>query len=97
MKTVFAADQGDSAAYGSLCEMHAAGDAFVKDDIEAFKWCRLAVDQEPEGRTRDNDIELLKSYVHRMSADDIKKGQALVDKWKPLQQTDIKMGDVGDG
>ena len=39
------ADQGEPFAYGSLCEMHAAGDAFAKDDIEAFKWCRLAVDQ----------------------------------------------------
>jgi hypothetical protein len=77
--------------------MHAAGDAFVRDDIEAFKWCRLAVDQEPEGQARDNDIKLLQSYIHRMSAEDIKKGRNLADKWAPLRQTKSKMGDISDG
>jgi hypothetical protein len=91
------AEQGEPFAYGSLCEMHAAGDAFLKDDIEAFKWCRLAVDQEPEGRARDHDIELLQAYIHRMSVEDIKKGQVLADKWAPLKQTTRTMGDVGDG
>jgi TPR repeat protein len=91
------ADQGEPFAYGSLCEMHAAGDAFAKDDIEAFKWCRLAVDQEPEGHARDYDIELLQAYIHSMSEEDIKKGQAFADKWMPLKQTASRMGDVEDG
>ena len=91
------AEQGEPFAYGSLCEMHAAGDAFIRDDIEAFKWCRLAVDQEPEGNARDNDIKLLQSYIHHMSAEDIKKGRNLADKWAPLRQTTSKMGDVSEG
>ena len=91
------AEQGEPFAYGSLCEMHAAGDAFIRDDIEAFKWCRLAVDQEPNGQARDNDIKLLQSYIHRMSAEDIVKGQNLASKWTPLRQTRSKMSDVSDG
>jgi len=90
------AEQGEPFAYGSLCEMHAAGDAFVRDDIEAFKWCRLAVDHEPDGHARDNDIKLLQSYIHRMPANDIKQGQAMANKWAPLRQTTRKMGDVSD-
>ena len=91
------AEQGEPFAYGSLCEMHAAGDAFMKDDIEAFKWCRLAVDQETEGHARDNDIKLLKALIDKMSVDDIKKAQYLADQWAPLRQTIGKMGDVVGG
>jgi hypothetical protein len=91
------AEQGEPFAYGSLCEMNAAGDAFVRDDIEAYKWCQLAVDQEPDGNAKDNDIKLLQSYIRHMSAGDIKQGQILVKKWVPLKPTTYTMGDAKDG
>jgi hypothetical protein len=90
------AEHGEPFAYGSLCEMYDAGDVFLKDDIEAFKWCRLAVDQEPDGLVRDNDLELLRKLVHDMNVDDIKMANDLASKWKPIKPAPSQSGLTGD-
>jgi TPR repeat protein len=50
------AEQGEPFAYGSLCEMYDAGDTFAKDNIEAYKWCKLAANEEPDGQVRSGSV-----------------------------------------
>jgi hypothetical protein len=91
------AEQGEPFAYGSLCEMYDAGDTFEKNDIEAYKWCKLAVDQEPDGQVKQNDAKILERFKRKLTPQDIEAGDALVAAWKPLKPTDVHMRDKADG
>jgi hypothetical protein len=91
------AEQGEPFAYGSLCEMYYAGDTFAKNNIEAYKWCKLAVDQEPEGHAKQNDIKILERFKRKLSPQDIETGDALVKAWQPLKPTSVHMGDKDNG
>lgn len=91
------AEQGEPFAYGSLCEMYDAGDTFAKDNVEAYKWCKLAVDQEPDGQVKDNDIKILERFKRKLKPQDIEAGDALVAGWKPLKPTNFHMRDKADG
>ncbi len=91
------AEQGEPFAYGSLCEMYDAGDTFAKDNVEAYKWCKLAVDQEPDGQVKQNDIKILERFKHKLTPQDIEIGDALVTGWKPLKPTNVHMRDKADG
>ena len=82
-----AAEHGESFGYGSLCEMHDAGDVFERDDIEAYKWCKLSVDEEPEGHAKMNDVLILSKYRKKLSLDDWNTGETLARNWKPLMKT----------
>ena len=82
-----AAERGEPFAYGSLCEMYDAGDVFERNDIEAYKWCKLSVDQEPKGHARDNDIKILSKYRKKLSLSDWDSAETLARKWSPLQET----------
>jgi len=82
-----AAEHGDSFAYGSLCEMYDAGDVFERNDIEAYKWCKLSVDQEPLGHARNNDIKILSKYRKKLSLSDWDIAENLARKWSPLQKS----------
>ena len=90
------AEQGEPFAYGSLCEMYDAGDVFKRDKLEFYKWCRLAVDQEPEGKARDNDVHILEHLKKKMTPSEIIDGDKLVERWRPLKPTNTRMGDVED-
>ena len=91
------AEQGEPFAYGSLCEMYDAGDTFAKDNVEAYKWCKLAVDQEPDGQVKDNDIKILERVKRKLKPQEIEAGDALVVGWKPLKPTNVHMRDKADG
>ena len=91
------AEQGEPFAYGSLCEMYDAGDTFAKDNVEAYKWCKLAVDQEPDGQVKDNDIKILERFKRKLKPQDIEAGDALAAGWKPLKPTNVHMRDKADG
>ena len=92
-----AADQGVAFAYGSLCEMYDAGDVFQPNNVEAYKWCRLAVDKEPEGRTRNNNVKILAKYRKKMTLSELNQGETLVRNWKPLVDGGVQMSDTDDG
>ena len=83
---VRAAEQGDDFAYGSLCEIYAAGDVFIPNDIEAMKWCRLAVDNMPLGKSRDTAVKLMDKFASKMKSEDVKIANDRVDVWRPLKQ-----------
>ena len=91
------AEQGEPFAYGSLCEMYDAGDVFKRDKLEFYKWCKLAVDQEPEGKVRDNDVQIIERLKKKMTPSEIIDGDKLVERWRPLKPTNSRMGDVEDG
>lgn len=90
------AEQGEPFAYGSLGEIYSAGGVFPKDDIETFKWLKLAVMGMPAGKSRDEDARLLEGVTKRMSAEQIEEAERRVSAWKPLLQTRRTMRDKGD-
>jgi hypothetical protein len=79
------ADQGNAFAYGSLCEMYDGGDVFIPNNVEAYKWCQLAVNSEPDGDEKTNDAEILVKFRKLMSQKEINEGEALTKSWKPIK------------
>ena len=90
------ADGGEPFAYGSLCEMHGAGDVFPYDKQEAYKWCKLASLEMPFGEARNLAVKILNRYVARMTADELSVGKASVESWQPLRASKYTMGNVED-
>jgi len=88
-----AAEQGEAFAYGSLGEMHFdfKGSGFPKDDIETYKWLKLAVGKLPDGKSKQEDLALLKAVTKRMSKADITKADKLASEWTPLRQSPYKL------
>jgi TPR repeat protein len=92
-----AADQGEPFAYGSLCEIYDAGDAFEPNNIEAYKWCYLAVEHEPDGHAKKGDERIFEKFKAKMSDEDRKKAEDLAKAWKPLKDAGGGMRDTDDG
>lgn len=86
------AEQGEPFAYGSLGEMRFYAHGFPADDVEAYKWLKLADNALPEGKAHEDNKRLLKTLEKRLESDDIKKGKSLVTAWRPLKQTRAVMG-----
>ena len=90
------AEQGEPFAYSTLGEMRFAGVGFPADDVETFKWLKLAVTKMPDGKGRQYDAELLAKVVARMTDAQYQEGWARFVGWKPLKQTMSLMGDKGE-
>jgi hypothetical protein len=90
------AEQGEPFAYGSLCEIYGAADVFIKDDIEAMKWCRLAADNMPLGKARDTAVNFLDRFARKMNEEQIAEANKRVDVWRPLRQTATTLRDKDD-
>lgn len=86
-----AIDQGEPFAYSSLGEMRLHSHGFPPDDVDAYRWLRLADKTMPRGTSRENNSARLKVLEARMSADDILRGDALAQAWYPLKQTAERM------
>ena len=91
------ADQGEPFAYGSLGEMRFYAHGFPYDDVEAYKWLKLADNSLPKGKAKDDNTRLLKALEKRMKPELIKQGDALVSAWRPLKQTGALMGNRCEG
>jgi len=91
-----AVEQGEPFAYGSMGDMrfHEAG--FERNDIETYKWLRLAVDNLPLGRARDADMKLFEAVKARMSSKDIDIAEERARAWRPLLQSSGLMGNAED-
>jgi len=91
-----AVEQGEPFAYGSMGDMrfHEAG--FERNDVETYKWLRLAVDNLPLGRARDNDMKLFEAVKARMSSKDIDIAEERARAWRPLLQSGGLMGNAED-
>jgi TPR repeat protein len=90
------AEQGEPFAYGSLCEIYGAADVFIKDDVEAMKWCRLAADNMPLGKARDTAVNFLDRFARKMNEQQIAEANKRVDVWRPLRQTATTLRDKDD-
>jgi uncharacterized protein len=66
-----AAKSGNFEAYGALCKIHFKGKGVEPDDIEAYKWCDLAIATLNDGPAKNNAIEYIHSLADRMTDDQI--------------------------
>jgi len=91
-----ALEQGEPFAYGSMGDMrfHEAG--FERNDIETYKWLKLAVDNLPLGSARDADMKLFEAVKARMSPEDVSVAEARAKTWKPLLQSGSLIGNKED-
>lgn len=90
------AEQGEPFAFGSLCEIYAAGDVFARNDIEAMKWCRLATDLMPLGKARDTAVTMMDRFARKMTEQQITAANQRADLWQPLKQTTSTLRDKDD-
>lgn len=86
------AEQGEAFAYGSLGTIRFDGNGFIRDDVETYKWLKLAMIHMPEGIARDTDRKILEKLKRRMTPAQIIKGDRLAQEWRPLRQTTRVMG-----
>ena len=80
------AGHGQPFAYGSLCELYGAGGIFPPDDVEEYKWCRLAIDQMSPGSAKAASVAVMNDLDARITADQRAEGENLVKLWKPTHQ-----------
>jgi Sel1 repeat len=90
------AEQGEPFAYRSLCEIYGAADVFIKDDVEAMKWCRLAADNISLGKARDTAVIFMDRFARKMNEEQIAEANKRVDVWRPLRQTATTLRDKDD-
>jgi TPR repeat protein len=90
------AEQGEPFAYGTLGGMYVSGDVFPHDDVEAYKWLKLATTHMPRGGSRDDDAALLVTLTQHMTEQQIAEGERRAAAWHPLKQTSSPMRDKDD-
>ena len=79
-----AVDRGDAFSYGSLGEIMLNGNGFPQNDVETYKWLKLAQDNMNPGPSRDNNLAMLNQVKSRMTAEQIAEGDTRVDAWRPV-------------
>ena len=87
-------EQGERFAYSSLGKMRFYAHGFPADDVEAYKWIKLAASSLPIGKVRDENFRLLEVLRKRMSAKEIEQAEALAKAWNPLKQTSTFMRNI---
>ncbi len=89
-------EQGEGFAYDSMGEIFFDGNGFDRDNIQTYKWLKLAATHMPKGSSYDKNFNRLQIIKNRMSADELKDGDRLVSEWKPLKQASSIMRDKDD-
>jgi hypothetical protein len=91
-----AVEQGEPFAYGSLGTIMFEGNGFIRDEVEIYKWLKLAVLNMPKGQARDEEDKRLSELIKYMSDKKIEEGERRVRNWEPLRQQTTPMFDVDD-
>ena len=91
-----AVNQDEAFAYGSLGTVRYEGNGFIKDDVETYKFLKLATLAMPEGKAKQDEAKRLKSLSSRMSKEDIERAELLVRRWRPLSGFTTSMRDKDD-
>lgn len=91
-----AATQGEPFAYGSLCEIHGAGELLSSDPTEGFMWCGLAVHNLSEGRAKQASQAVYDRIMKTITPADFAAGSLALQKWEAEVPTVSRMRDVGD-
>ena len=90
------AEQGEPFAYGSLCEMAADGNIFHNNNVQAFKWCHLALWEMPEGKARDASVAAMAVISKRMTEQERVIARQVIEDWEPLKPTRSRLGNKED-
>ena len=82
-----AVEQGEPFAYNSLGQMRLYAHGFPHDDVDAYKWLKLAEKSLAKGNPQVENAHLLKILEKRMKAADVNRGNEHAEAWRPLKQT----------
>ena len=89
--------QGEPFAYGSLCQMYGDGGVFPKDNVAAYTWCDLALDQMPQGSGLKSALDAMTKITKNMTRVEITEARQRSSEWRPLKYTESVMkGDQDD-
>ena len=67
------AKDGGYESYGAMCKIHFAHKIVKRDDVEAYKWCDLAIATMDEGPIKRDAIKYMHILADRMTDEDIDK------------------------
>jgi TPR repeat protein len=76
---------GEPFAYGSLCQIYGDGHVFPKDNVTAYMWCDLALDQMPHGSGFKDAQASMTKITRNMNSAEIMEGRQRSANWKPLK------------
>ena len=72
------------------------GNVFKNDNVQAFKWCHLALWVMPKGNARDASVAGMSIVSKRITDQERIIARQLIEDWNPLVQTNMKMGNKED-
>ena len=81
-----AAKQKNPAAFGAFCKLYSEQKALKRDDVEAYKWCDLAIATLDSGRDKDYATDRIHVLADRMSDRQIDNAMKREVPWK--EETD---------
>jgi TPR repeat protein len=77
-----AAKQKSPAAFSAFCKIYSEQKALKRDDIEAYKWCDLAIATLESGKDKDYATERIHALANRMSDREIDNAMKREIPWK---------------
>jgi hypothetical protein len=83
--------QGEPFAYGSICQMYGDGGVFPKDNIAAYTWCDLALDQMPKGSGLKEALDAMAKISKNMTTAEITEARRRAAEWRPLKYPESVM------
>ena len=81
-----AAKLKSAAGYGALCKFYADPKVMKRDDIEAYKWCDLAIANLESGKDKDFATDRINALADRMSDRQIDNAMKREEPWKPEKE-----------
>lgn len=91
MTTAPAAEQGDAAAQVRLAYRYTTGRGVSQDDVQAYRWCKLATAQGYSGSMVDAIKDILRN---RMTIEQIAEAERLIRKVQPKASKSCGRGDI---
>ena len=77
-----AANQKSATAFGALCKFYSDPRVMKRDDIEAYKWCDLAIANLESGKDKDFAIDRIHALADRMNDRQIDNAMKREEPWK---------------
>jgi len=77
-----AAKQKNPSAYAAFCKFYTEQKAIKRDDIEAYKWCDLAIATLESGKEKEYALDRIHALANRMSDQQIENAMKREEPWK---------------
>jgi hypothetical protein len=81
-----AAKLKSAVAYSALCKFYSDPKVMKRDDIEAYKWCDLAIASLESGKDKDFATSRINALADRMSDRQIDNAMKREEPWKPEKE-----------